>query len=108
MFVGALVDRFPDLMPLLHDHLEVYDELLTHVFMADVTQWAIDLESRGDSETLTELLEYLEGKFRDGSAEEREIVGVSFVENLPDPGEPGRGLVARLGPTLREQRALLE
>lgn len=73
---------------MLGEHLNGYDELLPHVFFADVTRHAAELARRAEVETaagdeLTRLLEDLESSFvlhaeRD---EVDDLIWVSFVEN---------------------------
>lgn len=103
-FVGALVHRFPLLRPLLQEHLDDYDALLPHVFLGDVTRWVTnEFATGGRSEALRAVLEFIESSFRDGHDHERELVAVSFLENLPRPDEEGSQLRRVLGPHLTKQ-----
>lgn len=103
-FVGALVHRVPVLRPLLQEHLNDYDALLPHVLMGDVTRWVInEFETDGQSEVLRAVLEFIESSFRDGRDHERELVAVSFLENLPRRDEEGSQLRRLLGPYLTKQ-----
>ena len=101
-FVGALVHRFPVLLPILQVHLDDYETLLPHVFLADVTRWLVGKSgSRSDSDVNAVLL-FLEACFSEGEEEERELISASFLENVPDPGEAGSELRGRLGPALAQ------
>jgi hypothetical protein len=44
---------------------------------------------------------WLEAEFVRGPDDVRDLIGVSGVEIIPDPGEPGSELRALLGPALR-------
>lgn len=102
-FVGALVHRFPVLLPLLQEHLDDYDGLLPHVFLGDVTRWVLGhIESPADSE-VGAVLVFFEACFAQGGEHERELISVSFLENLPRRGEPGAALRDQLGPDLLRQ-----
>ncbi len=104
---GALVYAHPDLVSVMQEHLDSYEELLPHVFMADVARWAVRrLERSGSADTaLLSVLEYLENAYVSRGEDEQELIVVSFLENFPRPGEPGDGLRNLVGPTLQEAMA---
>jgi hypothetical protein len=103
-FVGAFCFRFPELMPQLQEHIDDYDGLLPHVFMADVTRWMLQRFHDDPSDpTIRQVLDFFETAFERATGEEREIIGTSFLENLPRPGEENNGLRALLGPGLQNQ-----
>lgn len=101
-FVGALVHRFMSLEPLLQEHLDDYDGLLPHVFLGDVTRWIVTSASEGSSE-VTDVLGFFEWSFARGGEHEQELIAVSFLENLPSPGDPGAEVRSQLGPALTRQ-----
>ena len=105
-----MVDRFPGLRELLDEHLEDnYDELLPHVFFGDVTRYAEECQtaaSRGavqKGRELRDILDYLETAYTSGSPEIQELISVSFLENLPRPGEVGSAIRKKVGPNLKAQ-----
>ncbi|HSR68677.1 MAG TPA: hypothetical protein VLU25_12130 [Acidobacteriota bacterium] len=105
-FVGALVYRFPALLPVLEEHLQDQDgEVLSHVFFGDLTRWIVGrLETAGRKDRiLREILDFMEHAFGRGEGEVQELIAVSFLENLPSPGEPGSEIRSLLGPLLQEQ-----
>jgi len=103
VFIGVLIDRCPPLLPLLQEHIDTYDELLPHVFLADVTRWVTERYQEDPSDpALNAALGYIDEYFAAGGPEDRELVGVSFLENLPRAGEPGSEIRDGLGPALRE------
>ena len=91
---------------MLDEHLNDYDELLSHVFFADVTRHAARLARSADTEPeaddeLARLLEDLESAFllRDDRDEVDDLIWVSFVENAQgvsgDEEEPLRDALRR-------------
>lgn len=102
-FVQALVADHPDLEPLLDEHREDnMGDLLPHVFFGDVTRWVVDhhLDLDADPSELDPLLAALEKGMLDGSEEVKDLIAVSFLENLPYPDEDGADIIDRLGPAL--------
>jgi hypothetical protein len=104
VLLGELVGRCPSLLEPLQAHLDAYDGLLSHLFMAEVARWAVERHATapGDAE-LARALDYLEGCFAAGRPEDREIIAASFLENLPPAGGPGADLRDALGPALSAQ-----
>ena len=114
-FVRALVGRFPSLEPLLEEHLtDNFGELLPHIFLGDVVRWVLSLFATARAEgsfasrrELRDILEYLEDAFASGNRELQELLSVSFLENLPRPGDDGSEIRTQLGPSLtKELRAI--
>lgn len=101
-FVGALVHRFPMLLPTLQQHLDDYDGLLPHVFLGDITRWIVEKFDSEDDSQIKGLLIFIEDCFSEGNENERELITVSFLENLPLLGK-GAKLRTRLGPNLLQQ-----
>jgi hypothetical protein len=107
-FVGGLIHHFPVLTPILQEHLDDYDGLLPHILLGDLTRWIVDeFVAKGLSVDLQGMLEYIESSFQSGSNDEREIIGVSFLENLPAPEEGGSEIRRLLGPGLTAQLQMI-
>lgn len=90
----------------MDEHIEDnVGELLPHVFLADATRLLISFFGEGLSAwgQLQDVLDFLEGSFRDGDDETKELIAVSFLENLPVDGELGSGIRELLGPELRAE-----
>ena len=103
----ALVDRLVEacaaLKPLFDEHLEDnFGEVLPHVFLGEVTRHLVG-EAAGDagSRTVEAALRQLEDEFASGTEEVKELIAVSFLENLPESPEPGLAVRLRLGPSLK-------
>lgn len=82
--------------------------MLPHVFMGELTRYVFQLhnDSSGsnhiqDQDRLRHILDRLEEGFAHGEDVVKELIGVSFLENLT--GEAGREtLRSLLGPTMSE------
>lgn len=96
-----LVSAFPEIRPLLVEHLEEQeDELLPYLLMADIERWA-EVESKSDPEHVARLTDWLEARFNSGDNTLKDLIGVGFVEMVPHTptGDP---ILRRLGPSLRQ------
>jgi hypothetical protein len=111
--VGELAYNVPELLPLLEEHLEDQDgEVLPHIFMADVERWveAGLVDEVGESRpAVRKLLALLEDAVVEGADESViEVIHASFLEHLPQPGEPCAELREMLGPRLTARLRLIE
>lgn len=94
--VRALAARVPDMEAVLHEHLEDYDgELLPHIFFGELTQWVLD-QSPGTSKFLDDVLKMLDDAYGAGPLDVKELIYVSFLEDL----RAGPELLSRFGPNL--------
>lgn len=100
-FIGALIYEHQDLLSVLEEHLEDNDgEVLPHLIMADVVRWLV--AHRADQADLSRrVFAWLESAYERGDEDERDVIAVSGVEMLPDPGDEGADLRRLLGPQLR-------
>jgi hypothetical protein len=110
--VDDLAALSPGLTAALVEHRADNEEILPHLFFGDVARYAVRLHQEvGISATaapeLAAILVLLEDRFAHGSAAEENLIAVSFLENLPDPGEPGDSLRYALGPTLTRHLRLI-
>jgi len=104
----ALTDRltetFPQLRPLREEHLEAFGELLPHVLFGELTAWLVGeyvaAPQAGPEAAWRRILAELERSYETGDVDTRELLYVSFLENLPYPQEPGAGIADHLGPHL--------
>jgi hypothetical protein len=111
VFVKAIAARFPSLGSVLDEHIrDNSGEILPHVFFGDLTRHALWLLSALQVDggitpvgELQDLLTFLEEAYSNGDKEIQELISVSFLENLPTPGEKGSELRSMLGPTLSKQ-----
>jgi hypothetical protein len=102
VFVERLIEIVPELRPTFNEHVKDNGELLPHVFMGDVTRWAIAHASRLDfQDAVGRLLNSLEDGLRSGSPEVRELILASFVENLIGERVAVEQLNHLMGPKLK-------
>lgn len=116
-FIDRIVRSFPRLAPVLDEHIsDNFGEVLSHLFLGDLTRflvsWFLDIESTSERQPTAELelralLDDLEVSYRAGDEEVQELISVSFLENLPRPGEEAAELRDWLGPALVEQLRII-
>lgn len=98
-FVQRVVAAVPALAPLAADNTYGdQEDVLIHPFLGEVTFREAELAEAGrldEPRAVADLMEQALGSDVD------EPIAVSFVENLPWPGEPGAALLDLLGPKLR-------
>jgi hypothetical protein len=111
VLVARLVNAYPELRPLLAAHLDAYGELFPHVFFGELTRWLVDAyradPNAGPGATWLRLVADLEQTYETGDRDIRELLYVSFLENLPYPDEEGASIAGRLGPQLAADLANL-
>ncbi|MGL5867424.1 MAG: DUF7674 family protein [Dermatophilaceae bacterium] len=99
--IRALVHRYRQLTPLLEEHLEEnYGEVLSHLVMSDVVRWLVAHLDQ-DPDLCRSIVDWLEREFERGPEDVRDLIALSGVEMIPDPGHPGSDLRDLLGPALR-------
>ncbi|MBU4214937.1 MAG: hypothetical protein KJ792_09805 [Actinobacteria bacterium] len=100
--IGALVDSHRELTPLLDAHLADNDgEFLPHLVLAEIVRWLV-AHLGTLPETCRSILNWLEWEYVRGPEDVRELIAVSGVEMIPDPGQWGAELRNLLGPELRK------
>jgi hypothetical protein len=111
-FVEHLIREVPELRPVFEEHIRLYDEQLPHVFMGDVTRFVIrsyheslsgDPDARSRHELLVRTLTILERAMASQDARLRELISVSFLENLNQAREAYEGIRSLLGRELRRE-----
>lgn len=96
-----LFREFPDLEPLMAEHLEDQEgELLPYLLMADLVRWA-QQKVNGNPERVSALIAWLEIHCEQADEPVRNLIAVGFVENIPATPE-GDPLLTLLGPSLRQ------
>jgi len=102
-FVERLLERFPELQPVYDQHIRDNDELLSYVFMADVTRFVVvATEDASRLPRLKQLLDFFETELVAQVDGIDSIISLGFGENLL--GEPRAQGVLRplMGPRLIE------
>jgi hypothetical protein len=103
-FINALLLRVPELKALYEEHLGDNEELLPHVFMWDVTRFAIaQADNVQTHEPLRRLLAVLEEALEGGADKVNELIAVSFAENLIGEEAALKVLKPLMGPRLSRE-----
>ncbi|SIT72049.1 hypothetical protein SAMN05880545_0987 [Microbacterium sp. RU33B] len=99
--VGALCHSQRVFLPLLDEHMaDNFGEILPHLVMSDIVRAMAD-QAELQEAWCREVWDWLDAAYLDGDEAERELLVVSGVEMIPDPGERGAEMRAMLGPNLR-------
>ena len=80
--ISALYAAVPDFGPMIDEHVASYGELLPHVLFGDLTRFVLAGHERGDRDLERRSLSFLDRALREGDEEVRNLVQVSFVENV--------------------------
>ncbi|WP_019876260.1 DUF7674 family protein [Sporichthya polymorpha] len=100
-FACALVYHHPQLLPILEDHLEANDgEVLPHLLLSDVIRFAAANWSSQPAMAAS-IMRWIDNAYACGDEATQELIVVSGVEMIPDPGEAGSELRHLLGEDLR-------
>lgn len=103
-FVRLLLHEVPELKPVYIQHIEDYDELLEHVFMGDVARFAEQLYiTNPRSKCLTRLLDFLDKSYAVEDENLKELISVSFLENLSRDEKYCEGIRNLLGEKLSKE-----
>jgi hypothetical protein len=99
--VGALVDEYRQLTPLLAEHLDDNEgQMLPHLVLSDAVRW-LAARVTADPALCKSVLDWLEREYERGPEDVQGMIAVSGVAMIPDPGQPGSELRGLLGPTVR-------
>lgn len=102
--VTRLFEQFPELSPLIDEHLADQEgELLPYLLLADVARWA-QTSYAAEPALVGRLVDWLEDEFTRAEPAEKDLIGLGFVEVIPYRPE-GSPLLARLGPELTQVAA---
>ena len=115
-FIDFLISQVSELRPVLDEHLRNNDQLLPHVFMGDLTRFVVDLHAESlqktaeasSSQILRTILRALESGMESGDEGVKELIGVSFLENLDPDSLNYAQLKLLLGEELLKQLAMYE
>ena len=110
-FVLCLVGNVSTLRHIYDKHIEEYDELLPHVFFGDLTRYVVNLYKTTQDHSsdmrnwdeLDNIIIYLENGISKSDENVRELIAVSFLENLESTDSSLRNLEQRFGPNLKKE-----
>jgi hypothetical protein len=102
-FVQRLLAQAPQFQDGYAKHLQENNELIPHVFMADVTRKVIaNCSDRSQSLHLKALLVFFERELNSGDAEANDLIAAGFCENLIDESRALTTLLPLMGSALRQ------
>jgi hypothetical protein len=103
-FIEELLRLLPQLKSIYDEHLADNETLLPHVFMGDVTRFVVaEAEKSTSRDVLERLLGHLEEGLKNGPEQVKELVVVSFVENLTGETVVLDALKPLMGPYLKKE-----
>lgn len=76
-FCEGLAQQFPDVADILAEHISNNDELLPHLFLADVTRYVL-----ADGQDRRLIVQSLDSAFVSEGTDVENLIAVSFVEHL--------------------------
>jgi hypothetical protein len=101
-FVNRLVLTLPEFSARREEHLEDnFGKMLPHVLIGEIASDAVQRYEGEGASAVQPLLDLLESAL-DEDPEVDELIGASFIENLPYPSQSGAGVTQLLGPKLTE------
>jgi hypothetical protein len=104
--IDALRQQVPEIEGLFSEHIKDNDELLPHVFMADVTRFVEETQARAEhgsssaENVLQRLLGCLERASAIGDESAKELIVASFIQNLDRENPHFDRLTRKLGRSL--------
>jgi hypothetical protein len=82
-FIQRLLSAAPKLQPLYDEHIRSNHELLSYVFMGDVTRYVISENSGKTANGSTEkILSFFESELASGEESSSSLISLGFCENL--------------------------
>lgn len=104
--INRLLEQVPELRPVYDEHIHDNGELLPHVLLGDVTRYVVQHMRSGEveaSRTVGRILDCLEHCMVSGDEQVKELVSVSFVENLLGHDDVLASLRRLVGPSLAKE-----
>jgi hypothetical protein len=97
-----MVRVFPQFRSIRDEHVADNSEVLPHIVFWDFTLLTVAafIADRPEGLDWRGVLSYLDRQFAEGAKSVCDVIGTSFVGNLPGPDLPGAGIVRQLGPRL--------
>jgi hypothetical protein len=107
-FVQSVLDRVPELDAIHQVHIDDNGSLLPHVFMGDVTRFALQIAQHAEQmDVLRRLLELVETGLQSSDREVVDLVAVSFIENLCGEDAAVAILIPLMGEATRRELSSL-
>jgi hypothetical protein len=100
-WVASLVRDYPSLGSIYSDHLEYHHRVLAHLLFADILRWLIALLHSGEHDLARSFVARVGVDYPGLNTSAQNVVSVSFIEDLPCPGDLGSEIIDWLTPALR-------
>jgi transcriptional regulator of NAD metabolism len=102
-FIRELALTAPELQRILDTHISDYNVVLPHVLFGDISRFVISEARRIETRsTIIPLLNKIEKGLTEGSEGIRELIQVSFVENLIGETKAIQSMENFMGPNLKK------
>ena len=104
--VGKLLEQVPELRSIYAEHIHDNNEILPHMFFGDVTRYVVQQVhsgAMGPSKPVGRILEVLEHCMASGDEQVKELVSVSFIENLVEHDDVLARLKGMMGASLEKE-----
>jgi len=101
--VDLLRKEIPEFALTIEDHISFYGEVLAHPLFGDLTRFIEQALSEGNIELVSRCLSLLEQVLIVGDDQSKNLVAVSFVENVGPWDPPKTEFIKRWPPALREE-----
>lgn len=103
--VAILRERFPEFEREYQEHIEVYEELISHTLFGDFAFWLADFYGEGGEDCpnknrVREILNEMESLYVRGNEHAKGVIAVGFLETLPSSREANVAMRELLGPHL--------
>lgn len=103
-FADILTNEVPELREIYDSHLEDNGEIIPHVFINEVFYYLRDHINNNVPKYLTKLLRFLDEAMISSDEETKNLIAVSFVENLITVDNHSlKKIEALLGPNLKRE-----
>ncbi len=105
-YINKLIDQVPELRYVYDEHIHDNDELLPHVFLGDVTRYVVQqvrLGETGSAKPVERILSILDQGMGSSDEQVKELISVSFVENLVEHDEVLASLNGLIGLNLKKE-----
>ncbi|WP_214415229.1 DUF7674 family protein [Sphaerisporangium fuscum] len=101
-----LIAEVPEFAPVVQEHVACDDEVLQHVLFGDLTRFVLKAHQCGDDAVVGRCLAFLEQAMMASDLRLRELVAVSFVENVGPWDAEVADFIASWPPALRQEAAV--
>lgn len=107
-FIDSLKNINQDIKNIYNDHISDYDEILEHLLLADITRYLISNIDKSNNQTCIDLIGFINTAYSKGDDGLKELVSLSFLENLPQSDKSYSLIKEMLSNELKKELVLYE